>query len=77
MAQYQPPQPTHLHSLIPTYPNYLSTSLRQKWLKCHNVAETMWLVKWLNSPIEEATWEMAKRIEDKYPNFDPQGQGSS
>lgn len=46
-------------------------------VKRHNMAETMWLIKWKDTTIEDATWEIAKKVVQTYPNFDPWGQGSS
>ncbi|GKE80216.1 retrotransposon-related protein, partial [Tanacetum coccineum] len=45
--------------------------------KIHNAVQVEWLVKWLDEPKEEATWEVAASVTTHYPHFDPWGQGSS
>lgn len=53
------------------------TVLEVRSIKKHNAAEIQWLVKWKQQPVEDATWEIAANIMQKYPTFDPWGQGSS
>lgn len=35
------------------------------------------MVKWKYWPIEDATWEVASKIQVQFPAFDPWGQGST
>ena len=38
---------------------------------------TQWLVQWSNSFLEDATWEDAFKLQQKFPLFQPLGQGFS
>ncbi|XP_074351794.1 uncharacterized protein LOC141690939 [Apium graveolens] len=61
-------------SLVTRYPQSV---LEIRNLKKNNAAMVQWLVKWQDYPEEEATWENATTIIQKFPSFDPWGQGSS
>lgn len=39
-------------------------------MKKRNKAITMGLVKWLNRPEEDASWEEAEEFKKKFPGFD-------
>ncbi|GKD35849.1 retrotransposon-related protein [Tanacetum coccineum] len=38
--------------------------------KVKNAAVVYWLVQWSNGSQDDATWEIATHIQDKYPKFD-------
>ncbi|WVZ84586.1 hypothetical protein U9M48_031609 [Paspalum notatum var. saurae] len=42
----------------------------------NNEPVVQWLIKWINLPIEAATWEDAQFIQKVFPSFYPRGQGS-
>lgn len=46
-------------------------------VKKHNAAQVEWLVQWTHETVEDATWKPAAAIVEKFPSFDPLGQGSA
>ena len=46
-------------------------------IKKNTTKASQWLIHWMNSPPEDASWEDVTYIQQHYPSFDPWGQGSS
>ena len=46
--------------------------LETRIVKKGGAAATQWLVSWMGSSLEEATWEFADMILERYPNFKPE-----
>ncbi|KAG5544787.1 hypothetical protein RHGRI_017285 [Rhododendron griersonianum] len=51
--------------------------LERRMVKRGNKAVVQWLVQWMNSIPEGATWVDHSEIEAKYPHFQPRGQGGN
>ncbi|KAF7119456.1 hypothetical protein RHSIM_Rhsim13G0234900 [Rhododendron simsii] len=51
--------------------------LDRRLVKFKGRPATQFLVQWSNSYPEDATWEFYQQLKDKYPAFQPCGQGSS
>lgn len=66
--------PTNYPDQQPPEPKAL---IDRRTIKRHNHAVTEWMIKWKNNGAENATWELAEKIEQQFPNFDPWGQGSN
>lgn len=47
----------------------------KRMIKKHNQVAVEWLIQWKNQPAEEATWEVAEKIMELFPTFNPWGQG--
>lgn len=43
--------------------------LERKYMKKQNKEVTMWLIKWLNKPEEDASWEEAKGFKKNFPKL--------
>ncbi|KAL7128917.1 hypothetical protein ABFS83_13G026800 [Erythranthe nasuta] len=43
----------------------------RRLVKHNNVAQVQWLVEWAHLSVEEATWEVAIEMEEKFPSFKP------
>lgn len=53
---------------------YLARVLNRGVFKKGNGLVTKWLIQWLGTSVEEATWEEAEDIQHRYPNFHARGQ---
>lgn len=49
--------------------------LEIRTIKRINAPIVQWLIQWEQWPMEEVTWEDAKKIMIRFPNYDPWGQG--
>ena len=45
--------------------------LQARMVKRHGAAATQWLVQWMGTSPEEATWELADEIMQRFPDFKP------
>ncbi|KAL6200094.1 hypothetical protein ACLB2K_029876 [Fragaria x ananassa] len=55
------------HKLSPRW--YPATILERRVVKQGNLPVTKWLVQWIGAGVEEATWEEAKEILHRFPDF--------
>lgn len=44
--------------------------LQRRIVKRNGAAATQWLIHWLGTATEEATWEFADEIQMRFPDFD-------
>lgn len=75
-----PPPAQATQPLISVYYSGYKVPLKvlgTRMVKRNNSATTDWLVQWSEGTADDATWESADIIEQKFPTFDPWGQGSS
>lgn len=81
LKRHHGPTPSTLDDTLPQPPRSVIERIPQSVLeirsiKKNNAPVVQWLVQWQQIPVEEATWENAAELLDKFPNFDPWGQGS-
>ena len=62
--------PTHFDTPSDTEELYPESILERGLVKRGNVAKVRLLVKWVNKPIEDASWIMFEDFTTKFPSFD-------